>query len=108
VLVLDEPSLGLAPLMVAEIFQLIRGLRDAGLAILLAEQNARQSLAIADRGVVLERGAVVLEGSGADLLGRAEVAARYLGLGAATTGTTAPADLAPRLRALVRQEGNSP
>ncbi|MGC8474890.1 MAG: 4-hydroxythreonine-4-phosphate dehydrogenase PdxA [Acetobacteraceae bacterium] len=108
VLVLDEPSLGLAPLMVAEIFQLIRGLRDAGLAILLAEQNARQSLAIADRGVVLERGTVVLEGSGAELLGRAEVAERYLGLGAAATGTTAPADLAPRLRALLQQEGNAP
>ena len=108
VLVLDEPSLGLAPLLVEEIFRLIRGLRDAGLAILLAEQNARQSLAIADRGVVLERGAVVLEGSGADLLGRAEVAERYLGLGAAAARTAAPPDLAPRLRALLQQEGNTP
>ncbi len=102
VLVLDEPSLGLAPRLVEEIFRLIRGLRDAGLAILLAEQNARQSLAIADRGVVLERGVVVLEGSGADLLGRGEVAERYLGLGAATTGAAAPSDLAPRLRALLQ------
>ncbi len=109
VLVLDEPSLGLAPLLVAEIFHLITGLREAGIAILLAEQNARQSLAIADRGIVLERGTVVLEGSGADLLGRAEVAERYLGLGATTAANTeAQADLAPRLRALLQPEGNGP
>ncbi len=108
VLVLDEPSLGLAPLLVAEIFRLIAGLREAGIAILLAEQNARQSLAIADRGIVLERGAVVLEGSGAELLGRAEVAERYLGLGAATAvSTAARADLVLRLRVLLQQEGNA-
>ncbi len=80
-LLLDEPSLGLAPRLVFEIFHLIETLRAQGISILLSEQNARQSLAIADRAYVIETGRVVLEGSGRDLLGRPEVAERYLGVG---------------------------
>ena len=105
VLVLDEPSLGLAPLLVAQMFALIAGLRDRGLAILLSEQNARQSLAIADRGHVLERGAIVLEGPARALMERPEVAERYLGLGAASTADPArEAALAARMRAVLMQE----
>ena len=80
-LVLDEPSLGLSPALVAEIFRLIRTLRDQGLAILLSEQNARMSLAIADRGMVIEMGRVALHGPARELLDRPEVAERYLGAG---------------------------
>jgi len=83
VLLLDEPSLGLAPVLVAEIFKTIRRLSAAGLAILLSEQNARLSLAIADRGAVIEKGRVTLQGTGRSLLGDPEVAERYLGVGAA-------------------------
>ncbi|MGH6990464.1 MAG: ABC transporter ATP-binding protein [Stellaceae bacterium] len=87
-LVLDEPSLGLAPALVSDIFRLIVGLRDRGIAILLSEQNARMSLAIADRAYVIEMGRIALEGSGAELLGRPEVAERYLGVGASTGAAT--------------------
>jgi len=80
-LMLDEPSLGLAPRVVSEIFELIVRLRENGLAILLSEQNARLSLAIADRGYVIENGRVVLTGTGQDLLRSHEVAERYLGVG---------------------------
>ncbi len=82
-LLLDEPSLGLSPLLVAEIFRLIADLRAQGIAILLSEQNARMSLAIADRGYVIETGRVVLKGSGQELLGNPEVAEQYLGVGKA-------------------------
>ncbi|OIQ98755.1 high-affinity branched-chain amino acid transport ATP-binding protein LivF [mine drainage metagenome] len=82
-LLLDEPSLGLSPLLVTEIFRLVAGLRAQGMAILLSEQNARQSLAIADRAYVLEAGCIVLEGSGEALLGDRQVAERYLGVGKA-------------------------
>jgi branched-chain amino acid transport system ATP-binding protein len=78
---LDEPSLGLAPQLVAEIFDLIVSLRDQGLAILLSEQNAQLSLAIADRGYVIENGRVALTGSGKELLQSKDVADRYLGVG---------------------------
>jgi branched-chain amino acid transport system ATP-binding protein len=81
ILVLDEPSLGLAPVLVAEIFRLIAGLRGEGCGILLSEQNARLSLAIADRAYVIENGRVTLSGTGKDLLDNAEVAERYLGVG---------------------------
>jgi len=81
ILVLDEPSLGLAPVLVAEIFRLIAGLRNQGRGILLSEQNARLSLAIADRAYVIENGRVTLSGSGKELLDNAEVAERYLGVG---------------------------
>jgi len=81
ILVLDEPSLGLAPVLVTEIFRLVAGLRSEGRAILLSEQNARLSLAIADRGYVIENGRVTLAGTGKDLLHNPEVAERYLGVG---------------------------
>ena len=80
-LMLDEPSLGLAPLIVQEIFRIIHGLRRAGVAVLLVEQNARAALQAADYGYVLETGSVVLEGPAAALVNDARVAATYLGKG---------------------------
>jgi branched-chain amino acid transport system ATP-binding protein len=82
-LILDEPSLGLSPVLVSQIFPLIAKLRDRGMAILLSEQNARLSLAIADRGYVIENGRVALSGEGRELLRSTAVAERYLGVGAA-------------------------
>jgi branched-chain amino acid transport system ATP-binding protein len=82
-LILDEPSLGLSPAFVKEIFHLIVSLRDQGLSILLSEQNARQSLAIADRGYVIENGRLAVTGRARDLLASSEIADRYLGLGEA-------------------------
>jgi branched-chain amino acid transport system ATP-binding protein len=81
-LLLDEPSLGLAPMLVAEIFRALVRLRDRRrLAILLAEQNARAALRVADHGVVLDRGQVSLEGPPSELLGDEGVRAAYLGRG---------------------------
>jgi branched-chain amino acid transport system ATP-binding protein len=80
VLLLDEPSMGLAPRLVAEIFACVRALRDAGAAVLLVEQNAHAALAIADRGYVLETGRIVMSGTGAELAADAGVRAAYLGL----------------------------
>jgi branched-chain amino acid transport system ATP-binding protein len=91
-LVLDEPSLGLAPALVGEIFRLIDRLRANGIAILLSEQNAQMTLAIADRAYVMETGRIALQGSGRELLGHPEIAERYLGIGvdpAATNRRTA-------------------
>ena len=82
-LLLDEPSLGLSPKLVAELFVLIARLREEGVSILLAEQNARQSLMIADRGYVIERGRIVMTGRGSDLLHDPSVAERYLGVASA-------------------------
>ncbi|HZM32976.1 MAG TPA: ABC transporter ATP-binding protein [Burkholderiales bacterium] len=79
-LLLDEPSMGLAPRLVADIFACVRALRAADTALLLVEQNARAALAIADRGYVLETGRIVLSGTGAGLLGEEQVRAAYLGL----------------------------
>jgi branched-chain amino acid transport system ATP-binding protein len=81
-LVLDEPSMGLAPLMIKEIFAIIKELRSEGRTILLIEQNARAALRIADRGYVLETGKVVLQGEGQYLLEHREVQRAYLGKGA--------------------------
>jgi branched-chain amino acid transport system ATP-binding protein len=78
-LMLDEPSLGLAPLIVREIFTIVAGLRSTGVAILLVEQNARAALQVADYGYVLETGDLVLEGPSADLTSNPRVAATYLG-----------------------------
>jgi len=78
-LLLDEPSLGLAPLIIADIFRTIRSLRDAGLTILLVEQMARQALAVADRAYVLETGRITLQGTGVELLNDPAVRAAYLG-----------------------------
>ena len=78
-LLLDEPSLGLAPLIVKEIFDTIRSLRTLGVTILLVEQMANQALAVADRGYVLETGHITLEGAGRDLRRDPKVRAAYLG-----------------------------
>ena len=79
-LMLDEPSLGLAPLVVREVLRAILELRAAGVSILLVEQNARAALDVADYGYVLETGETVLEGSAAELLANPRVAETYLGL----------------------------
>lgn len=84
VLVLDEPTLGLSPLMVDTVMAAVREIADAGTAVLLAEQNLQASLAISERGYVLESGRVVLGGSGAELLADTRVAAAYLGIDADT------------------------
>jgi branched-chain amino acid transport system ATP-binding protein len=76
---LDEPSMGLAPLVVREILKQIRRLPEAGTTVLLVEQNARSALAIADRGYVIETGRVVLAGSSAELKRDAAVRRAYLG-----------------------------
>ncbi|SEA86779.1 ABC transporter ATP-binding protein [Variovorax sp. YR216] len=79
VLLLDEPSLGLAPLIVKDIFHIISDLRESGVAVLLVEQNARAALQISDYGYVLETGAVVLEGPSRNLADDPRVAETYLG-----------------------------
>jgi branched-chain amino acid transport system ATP-binding protein len=79
ILLLDEPSLGLAPMLVKEILSLLAKLRDEGMTILLVEQDAVAALKIADRGYVMERGRIVLEGSAAELLSNAGVKQAYLG-----------------------------
>ena len=102
ILVLDEPSLGIAPLLVAEIFRLIERLRGQGITVLLAEQNARQALSIADRGYVFENGRITLEGRAADLLNSQDIAVRYLGMGnAADLSDSASDALASRLRCVL-------
>ncbi len=78
-LMLDEPSLGLAPFLVQQIFQIIRDINAQGVTILLVEQNAFQALRVASRGYVLETGSVVLEDSSANLLANEEVKKAYLG-----------------------------
>ncbi len=78
-LLLDEPSLGLAPIIVDRIFQVIQDIRKGGTTILLVEQNARRSLEIADRGYILETGTFVLEDTGRALLNNESVKASYLG-----------------------------
>jgi len=81
-LMLDEPSLGLAPLIVREIFRIIAELRRRGVSILLVEQNARAALAVADRAYVLEMGKVVLTGKSSDLASDPRIIETYLGIGA--------------------------
>ena len=103
-LLLDEPSLGLAPVLVAEIFAVLRDLRTAGVGLLMVEQNARLSLAIADRGYVLETGRVALAGTGRELARMPEVIHRYLGVGEGRAGVAAEgavAALTSRLRAVL-------
>jgi branched-chain amino acid transport system ATP-binding protein len=78
-LLLDEPSMGLAPLIVEQIFEIVRGINGDGVSILLVEQNARQALTLADRGYVLETGELVLAGSGRELLADDRIRAAYLG-----------------------------
>jgi branched-chain amino acid transport system ATP-binding protein len=80
-LLLDEPSVGLAPLVAKEIFRVISRFRDLGTTVLLVEQNARASLGIADRGYVLETGKIILEDTASELLSNKEVQRAYLGKG---------------------------
>ena len=79
-LMLDEPSLGLSPILVSDIFRVINEVHEAGVTVLLVEQNVFKTLAIADRAYVLENGRIVLEGRGKDLLNDAHVKEAYLGI----------------------------
>ena len=79
VLLLDEPSMGLAPILVEQVFDIIRDINDQGTSIILVEQNAQMALSIADRGYVLETGNIVLEGQAQDLLENPKVISAYLG-----------------------------
>lgn len=79
ILLLDEPSMGLAPLMVQEIFRVLKEINETGLTILLVEQNVRQALKIANRGYVLENGKIVLQDTGQKLLNNPSVVEAYLG-----------------------------
>jgi branched-chain amino acid transport system ATP-binding protein len=94
-LLLDEPSLGLAPLIVREIFRIISALRETGVAILLVEQNARAALDVADYGYVLETGELAVEGDSRDLAANPQVAATYLGKGMAARAGETGATIAP-------------
>jgi branched-chain amino acid transport system ATP-binding protein len=79
-LLLDEPSMGLAPLLVEEVFNVIRTLKAQGMTILLVEQNAFAALGISDRAYVLETGRIVLSGSGQEMISNEQVRAAYLGM----------------------------
>jgi len=79
VLMMDEPSLGLAPIVVQGIFEIIRQIHDAGTTVLLIEQNANMALHVADRAYVIENGKIAMEGTGAELLNDEKVKAAYLG-----------------------------
>ena len=80
-LLLDEPSMGLAPRLVKQVFEIIGQLKQAGTTILLIEQNARAALKVADRGYVMETGSISLDGSAAELMDHNEVKRAYLGKG---------------------------
>lgn len=78
-LLLDEPSMGLAPLIVADIFKIIKEIKDEGTTVLLVEQNAKQALKIADYGYVMETGKIIIEGNARDLLEDPRIVEAYLG-----------------------------
>ena len=78
-LLMDEPSMGLAPLLVKEIFSIIRNIHEEGTTVLLVEQNANMALSIADRAYVLETGRIVLSGTAAEMAASEEVRKAYLG-----------------------------
>lgn len=78
-MMLDEPSMGLAPILVEQIFEIIKELNESGVTILLVEQNANMALKIADRGYVLESGKIVLSGTGEELMASDAVKKAYLG-----------------------------
>ena len=79
-LLLDEPTLGLAPLIIAQIFEIIQKIRSEGVTVFLVEQNANRALQLADRGYVLENGRIVLEDSGQNLLANDDIRKAYLGV----------------------------
>jgi ABC-type multidrug transport system ATPase subunit len=97
-LLLDEPSLGLAPQVTRRIFDVIVRLRDAGKGILLVEQNGRLALEVAGHAFLLERGTITLTGTGRELLAHAEVVERYLGVGTAAAEATRQQDWTRALR----------
>ena len=78
-LLLDEPSLGLSPVIIKEVYQSIREIRENGTTVLLVEQNARKALEVSDRAYVLVNGEIAMEGRSEDLLQNAEIAKAYLG-----------------------------
>jgi branched-chain amino acid transport system ATP-binding protein len=80
ILMLDEPSLGLAPVLIKEIFQTIRQIADQGTTVLLVEQDVQHSLSLSNRGYVLEHGRIVMEGTGKELLENPEIRTAYLGI----------------------------
>jgi branched-chain amino acid transport system ATP-binding protein len=80
-LMLDEPSLGLAPIIVKDVFRIIENIRSQGITIMLVEQNAKKSLGICDKGYVIENGKIVLSGTGQELLDNEQIAKAYLGAG---------------------------
>ena len=79
IVLMDEPSMGLSPLLVTEIFDIIQEIKAAGTTVLLVEQNAKKALAVADRAYVLETGTIALEGPAAQLMNDASVKKAYLG-----------------------------
>ncbi len=79
-LMFDEPSLGLAPVLVQDIFEIIKGIRKQGITVLLVEQNVQSTLTFCDRAYVLENGKITLEGTGDELLGNEHVRSAYLGI----------------------------
>jgi branched-chain amino acid transport system ATP-binding protein len=79
-LMLDEPSLGLAPLLIQEIFRTVRLIADQGTTVLLVEQDVRHSLSLSDRGYVLEHGRVVMEGKASELMDNPHIKTAYLGI----------------------------
>ncbi|MDE0417603.1 MAG: ABC transporter ATP-binding protein [bacterium] len=88
VLLLDEPSLGLAPKLAADVFDLIQRLREQGLTILMVEQNVGRTLALADRAYVLESGRIALQGSASELLSDSRLVANYLGMSSTSSCNT--------------------
>ena len=78
-IVMDEPSMGLSPLLVGEVFEIIRSFREAGKTVLLVEQNAKKALSVSDRAYVLENGAITMSGNAADLAADDRVRKAYLG-----------------------------
>ena len=79
ILLLDEPSMGLAPILVKEIFNIIKDINEKGTTVLLVEQNAKMALSIADRVYVMETGNIVMTGTGAELVNSPEIQKAYLG-----------------------------
>jgi len=102
-LMLDEPSLGLAPLVVEKIFSVLLQLRQQGVGILLVEQNGRMALAKADEGCLLEQGVVTMSGTGRKLLNNPAVVERYLGVGSSIGVGEAQRQLARRISAALRR-----
>jgi branched-chain amino acid transport system ATP-binding protein len=80
IMMFDEPSLGLSPILVQEVFEIAKRINREGVTVLLVEQNVRQTLAMCDRAYVLENGRVVLEGTGKDLMNNPHVKEAYLGI----------------------------